>query len=87
MMWKDSYRLGVERIDRQHMELFRMTEELIHAIDSPAAADASRQAPLLPPAQVGSIPQQAAGKAAPMHWEAPLPAAFHYEIVTPIASS
>lgn len=31
MMWKDSYRLGVERIDHQHMELFRMTEELVNA--------------------------------------------------------
>lgn len=31
MMWKDSYRLGVERIDHQHIELFRMTEELVNA--------------------------------------------------------
>ena len=28
MMWKDSYRLGVKRIDDQHIELFRMTEDL-----------------------------------------------------------
>lgn len=32
MVWKESYRLGVERIDNQHMELFRMTENLIKAI-------------------------------------------------------
>lgn len=44
MMWKDSYRLGVDLIDTQHIELFRMTEDLIHAIDSPEAEEASRQA-------------------------------------------
>lgn len=32
-MWKDSYGLGVEQIDRQHKELFRMTEELIGAVN------------------------------------------------------
>ena len=32
MMWKDSYRLGVERIDNQHIELFRMTEDLVSAV-------------------------------------------------------
>lgn len=32
MMWKDSYRVGVEQIDHQHKELFRMTEELISAV-------------------------------------------------------
>lgn len=31
MMWKDSYRLGVDRIDNQHIELFRMTDELVVA--------------------------------------------------------
>ena len=31
MMWKDSYRLGVNRIDNQHIELFRMTDELVAA--------------------------------------------------------
>ena len=31
MMWKDTYRIGVDRIDQQHMELFRMTEELVNA--------------------------------------------------------
>ena len=39
MMWKDSYRLGVERIDEQHKELFRMTEELIQAVERNAAAE------------------------------------------------
>lgn len=33
MMWKDSYRLGVERIDNQHMELFRMTEDLVNSVN------------------------------------------------------
>ena len=36
MMWKDSYRLGVERIDNQHIELFRMTEELVNAVKNGA---------------------------------------------------
>ena len=37
MMWKDSYRLGVERIDEQHMELFRMTEDLVNAVKDGAS--------------------------------------------------
>lgn len=32
-MWKESYRLGVESIDRQHMELFHMTDELLRCIE------------------------------------------------------
>ena len=44
MMWKESYRLGVDRIDEQHIELFRMTEELIRAIDSHASAEAYQKA-------------------------------------------
>lgn len=39
MMWKDSYRLGVERIDNQHMELFRMTEDLVNAVKDGAAVE------------------------------------------------
>ena len=27
-MWKESYRLGVERIDKQHQKLFKMTGAL-----------------------------------------------------------
>ena len=38
-MWKDSYSLGVERIDKQHMELFRVTNDLIHAVDENAGAE------------------------------------------------
>ena len=38
MMWKDSYRLGVERIDHQHMELFRMTEDLVNTVQEGANA-------------------------------------------------
>lgn len=36
MMWKDSYRLGVDRIDNQHMELFRMTDDLVNAVKNGA---------------------------------------------------
>lgn len=36
MMWKNSYRLGVDRIDQQHMELFRMTEDLVNAVKNDA---------------------------------------------------
>ena len=43
-MWKESYRLGVERIDRQHMELFRMTEELLQALKDNASPEACRKA-------------------------------------------
>ena len=44
MMWKDSYRLGVERIDHQHMELFRMTEELVNAVKNGGSAEAYQKA-------------------------------------------
>ena len=39
MMWKDSYRLGVEQIDTQHIELFRMTEELVNAVKGTATVE------------------------------------------------
>lgn len=39
-MWRDSYRIGVESIDAQHRELFRMTEELLTAIASDAGPEA-----------------------------------------------
>lgn len=32
-MWKESYLLGVDSIDKQHMELFDMTESLLKAIE------------------------------------------------------
>lgn len=44
MMWKDSYRLGVERIDNQHMELFRMTEDLVNAVKNGAAVASYQKA-------------------------------------------
>lgn len=31
-MWKESYRIGVDSIDKQHMELFRMVDGLVRAI-------------------------------------------------------
>ena len=43
-MWKERYRLGVEKIDRQHMELFRMTAELIEAITREADPEQYRKA-------------------------------------------
>lgn len=43
-MWKDSYRVGVERIDHQHMELFRMTEDLVSAAQNGATAEACQKA-------------------------------------------
>ena len=44
MMWKDSYRLGVERIDEQHIELFRMTEDLVNAVKNRATAEVYQKA-------------------------------------------
>lgn len=44
MMWKDSYRLGVERIDHQHIELFRMTEDLVNAVRDGAAVEVYQKA-------------------------------------------
>ncbi len=44
MMWKDSYALGIERIDRQHKELFRMTGELVEAVKKDAPAEEYRKA-------------------------------------------
>lgn len=35
-MWKDSYRIGVEVIDQQHRELFRMVENLFREIEHTA---------------------------------------------------
>ena len=44
MMWKDSYRLGVERIDHQHIELFRMTEDLVNAVKNGATVETYQKA-------------------------------------------
>ena len=44
MMWKDSYRLGVDRIDNQHIELFRMTEDLVNAVKDGAAVGVYQKA-------------------------------------------
>lgn len=43
MMWKDSYQIGVPRIDEQHKELFRMTEELVGAAQNGITAEACRK--------------------------------------------
>lgn len=43
-MWKESYRLGIESIDRQHMKLFQMTDGLLKAIDEKAEPDVFRKA-------------------------------------------
>lgn len=43
-MWKESYRIGIDCIDRQHMELFRMTEDLMRAIDSEREPEVFRKA-------------------------------------------
>lgn len=44
MMWKDSYRLGVDRIDEQHIELFRMTEDLVRAVSENATIESYQKA-------------------------------------------
>lgn len=44
MMWKDSYRLGLDRIDNQHIELFRMTEDLVNAVQNGATVEAYQKA-------------------------------------------
>lgn len=44
MMWKDSYRLGVDRIDTQHIELFRMTEDLVNAVKNGADVETYKKA-------------------------------------------
>lgn len=42
-MWKESYRIGVERIDAQHIELFRMADELLMAVASHADTQTYRR--------------------------------------------
>lgn len=32
-MWKESYRIGIERIDNQHMQLFKMADDLLEAVE------------------------------------------------------
>lgn len=44
MMWKDSYRLGVDQIDTQHRELFRMTAELVRASKGTATEEDCQKA-------------------------------------------
>ncbi|WP_312640485.1 bacteriohemerythrin [Hydrogenoanaerobacterium sp.] len=34
MMWKESYRLGVDLIDEQHFELFKMVENLLNTFET-----------------------------------------------------
>lgn len=35
-MWKESYRIGIEPIDKQHIELFKKADELLKAIETNA---------------------------------------------------
>ncbi len=43
-MWKESYRLGVERIDEQHQKLFKMTGALVRAARDGAGEEIYRKA-------------------------------------------
>lgn len=38
MLWKEHYKIGVETIDRQHQELFQITESLLTAVTQGAGA-------------------------------------------------
>lgn len=40
-MWKECYRIGDDRIDSQHMELFRMVDELLKIVSGKSSADDS----------------------------------------------
>lgn len=42
-MWKESYRLGVEKIDAQHKKLFETTERLVHEIEGGQRPEVYRQ--------------------------------------------
>lgn len=42
-MWKESYRIGIDIIDNQHIELFQRTDELLEAINSNADAQRFRE--------------------------------------------
>ena len=43
-MWKESYRLGVERIDKQHQKLFKMTGALVQAARDGAGEETYKKA-------------------------------------------
>ncbi|MDR1649784.1 MAG: bacteriohemerythrin [Synergistaceae bacterium] len=38
-MWKETYRLGVETIDQQHQQLFKMVDDLVEVIDGSEHGD------------------------------------------------
>ena len=38
-MWKESYRLGVETIDKQHQQLFKMVDDLLEVVDAGEGKD------------------------------------------------
>lgn len=44
MMWKDTYKLGIETIDAQHRELFGMAGRLLHAVEDGKGAQEVGQA-------------------------------------------
>lgn len=43
-MWKDSYQIGIDIIDTQHKELFRMVDELLKAITAEADSSTFKEA-------------------------------------------
>lgn len=43
MIWKESYRLGVDNIDEQHKKLFEITGELIHEIEGEQRPEVYKQ--------------------------------------------
>ena len=43
IMWKESYRIGIDLIDRQHEELFRVTDTLVRTVEANADKQTFRQ--------------------------------------------
>lgn len=43
IMWRESYRIGIDLIDQQHKELFRATDTLVRAIETNADKQTFRQ--------------------------------------------
>jgi len=43
-MWKESYRIGIDRIDQQHIELFRMADALLKDIEENAQPEKFHEA-------------------------------------------
>lgn len=43
-LWKESYRIGIESIDEQHIQLFQMVDHLLEAINQNAGKEACQEA-------------------------------------------